>query len=945
MTDTTIGKGVVEVEMRDTGVEAGVARIEKSLDTLGVRAKAAGQTAADGVSQIPASTESAEKRIEASTRSIANAIQRQIAMLEAGNKTTSEYYTLLAQQRGVDPARLKPYLDQLDKANASQQQASRTSGEMSNAMRTLPAQFTDIATSLAGGQDPMLVFIQQGGQLKDMFGGAGPAAKAMGQYIMGLVTPYTAAAAAVALIGAGFVKAQKDSENFARSLLLSGNAAGATKDRLREIVAATRDAYGLDVGSVKDVTKSAVASGAFGPSTLKPAIEAMSMLQNLSGKTADEVVKDFSGMRAGAAKWAADYATQYGLISTTDLKHISDLERTQDTEAAMQETIKLVTVALRERLGVLESEKSVVTKITEGWGMLFATVGDKVGKAFATPTQKEKLGELKEQLKEAENSLLKLQTAAFTPEYVIQQRQKFVQSIRDEVAAQERAIAASEHKADADAKAADAMQRYKQAMSEMPQYQAANTDYESLIRQQNLQDKLALNELNLAALQGRRNAGLITETEYLKRQYDLRLANLKVQQDAAKTEMERQGDALKKATINGDLLDRMKALKSFEGARQQYNQTTYAIEAAKAEGSGDTTGLQGAQKVIDLTRQYGALAAQLDYVRKNGVQMADTLKQTTEYDLYNKNGALFGLDDKQKTKIMDLVKSISAMNQELKDKQALSEYEKRTKMIIAEAEAVGMSVAQKRELIAAQELENQGIRRGTPEFEAALKKRLAGQAALDDAQRSAERALSSSIEEYSRRATDGAAAVQSVFGTITKGMEDNLTQFFMTGKAGWKDFANSVVEQIVRIQMQKAIAGSLDAAKTTSIGQAISSFFASANGNAFVGGQPLTAFANGGAFTNTIAKGPTIAPMALFGEAGPEAIMPLARDSSGRLGVRSSSEGTQAVAVSVNVTNASSQPVSASASQPKWDGKQWVIGVVLEDLNRGGPIRQAIGRM
>lgn len=61
--------------------------------------------------------------------------------------------------------------------------------------------------------------------------------------------------------------------------------------------------------------------------------------------------------------------------------------------------------------------------------------------------------------------------------------------------------------------------------------------------------------------------------------------------------------------------------------------------------------------------------------------------------------------------------------------------------------------------------------------------------------------------------------------------------------------------------------------------------FPSAHGNAFDRGNVI-AFAAGG-----VVDGPTIAPMALFGEAGPEAIVPLKRGSDGNLGIASSGGG------------------------------------------------------
>ncbi len=53
------------------------------------------------------------------------------------------------------------------------QKAGISVGQYKAAMRTLPAQFTDIATQLAGGQIPAIL-LQQGGQVKDSFGGMIP---------------------------------------------------------------------------------------------------------------------------------------------------------------------------------------------------------------------------------------------------------------------------------------------------------------------------------------------------------------------------------------------------------------------------------------------------------------------------------------------------------------------------------------------------------------------------------------------------------------------------------------------------------------------------------------------------------------------------------------------------------------------------------------------------
>ena len=87
------------------------------------------------------------------------------------------------------------------------------------------AQFTDIFVSLQGGQNPMTVLLQQGGQLKDMFGGVGAAARAMGGYVLGLVNPFTVAGAAAATLGLAYYQGSQEADRYAESIIMTGNAA------------------------------------------------------------------------------------------------------------------------------------------------------------------------------------------------------------------------------------------------------------------------------------------------------------------------------------------------------------------------------------------------------------------------------------------------------------------------------------------------------------------------------------------------------------------------------------------------------------------------------------------------------------------------------------------------------------------------------------------------
>ncbi|MGT3185611.1 phage tail length tape measure family protein, partial [Yersinia enterocolitica] len=101
---------------------------------------------------------------------------REQAILQG--KTNAEILEYKAAQLGVS-AQASPFINKLKQQEAAFAKGAISAGQYRQAMRMLPAQITDITTSLVSGMPIWMVAIQQGGQIKDSFGGIGNAAKAM----------------------------------------------------------------------------------------------------------------------------------------------------------------------------------------------------------------------------------------------------------------------------------------------------------------------------------------------------------------------------------------------------------------------------------------------------------------------------------------------------------------------------------------------------------------------------------------------------------------------------------------------------------------------------------------------------------------------------------------------------------------------------------------------
>ncbi|EIY5150847.1 phage tail length tape measure family protein [Klebsiella variicola] len=140
--------------------------------------------------------------------------------------------------------------DALEKTQTQLGKTSQSAAQTANAMRMIPAQMTDIVVGLSTGQSPFMVLMQQGGQLKDMFGGIGPAIKGVGTYVMGLVNPYSVAAASVGLLTYAVYQNRQEIDAATKIATTFLGASGDVAERLALNMVAISDKTGQTIDEV-----------------------------------------------------------------------------------------------------------------------------------------------------------------------------------------------------------------------------------------------------------------------------------------------------------------------------------------------------------------------------------------------------------------------------------------------------------------------------------------------------------------------------------------------------------------------------------------------------------------------------------------------------------------------------------------------------------------------
>lgn len=307
-----------------------------------------------------------------------------------------------AEQLGVGAA-AEQYISRLHGVATAQGAAAMTAGQLAAANRMLPAQMSDIAVSLASGMPPWLVMIQQGGQLKDAYGGIGAAARAVGGEFVKLATnPVTLAVVALGALAAGAWSASESQHTLATAVAMSGSAAGVTASQLTDYANTAAAATGASAGAAVEAVAQITRSGAVVPEVMGVATEAALALNRAGGQAVEDTVKIFTKLGQDPLNAAVELDKSFGFLTAATYEQIKAAIDSGDKHRAAQIAQEAYAASAKAAAADIVSEMGLLQRAflatKDGaismWNAIAGAGASKQDKEISGLREKAELGEI-----------------------------------------------------------------------------------------------------------------------------------------------------------------------------------------------------------------------------------------------------------------------------------------------------------------------------------------------------------------------------------------------------------------------------------------------------------------------------------------------------------------------------------------------------------------------
>lgn len=883
--------------------------------------------------------------------------------------------------------------------------AGNTLKQDQQALRGLPAQFTDIVVSLQGGQAPLTVLLQQGGQIKDQFGGVIEAVKGVATGLLGLITPGTAAAAAIALIGYNAYQGSQEVNEFNKALAQSGGASGVSENqfvRLRDTLGVTTGNIGAAAEALTEIERSGKIAGESFDTVALAAIS----FNKATGQAIKETVDDFASLAKDPVNAVVTLDDKYKFLTASVLAQIDALQRNGDTAGAVALAQDTLAVAVQEsadkilpNLGYVDQAWKAIKESVLGVGDAIAGLG-----RLAAPQD-----ELRQLTELNEKQALQYRGSGRDPneDPIIKANNERIKQLRYLISLQDFGA-----KQEAEAE----QQRQKAVLAQNRQIAGARSVESPVERARRELDQAQKDQKTVVDNAAKTGQEVTTEQlqNYLK--YE---TTLKTRLNEA-IESEKNKNNPKGAPVDSRQVQEVKS--NLDLITNEYDNYYKKVTALGKNNVVSEAATIASQKAI-LEAQKNATLASYD-------QQIEAIK-TLQANKKNSSAQNISLDNqltKAETARLKASQDFTSKQEQLDERQ-IALTEKKRASIEAYQEALRQQVdnvvtSGDRAVAAVGRGDRQGnvneqlaeVDRQFARDQLSLEKQLSKGLDPDEytrklallkdthteltetiisnderlkvSQADWTNGLTRALENLEDSANNVAAAVDKGLTGAFNSAGDALGQFVVTGKLNFRDFATSVIADMAKIAAQQAASQALSGLFNLafSVGSA---YFGGTGANGFAAGSagaqssalgassagyssqyfPTTQakgggweggtqfFAQGGAFTNSIVSTPTAFGMSgnkrgVMGEAGPEAIVPLARASDGSLGVRMVGAGAPSTSGGVNVyVTISDSGTSTTTDAPAAQQFGQELGQFVEtkyrqllarDLADGGAIKQSI---
>lgn len=376
MAENTIKAGLDVTEIEYGAKKAGVA-----LRNIGKAAKDAGQQSAAGAAATAAGYDKAAKEAERLakkqervTQSIIQAAQREAAAREAGGRGTAAYFELLGRMRGGDMVRIEAVTEGLRRQEKQLKLNNISIGQYNNALRMAPAQFTDIFTQLAGGQNPFLVALQQGGQLRDSFGGFGNMFRGLAASINPATVAVGALAGGVVALGKAYYDGAEESKRFSAAVIFAGGSAGAASGKLMSIADSVGNATG-GWSEARSAILAFVESGSVAADNYGRFAESVVLQSKATGKSVEDLARVYEEIADDPLKAVVKFSRVYQTLNADvyeQARALIEQGRQQEAVALIQgkfaDESQQMSERVLENLGAIERGWNAVKKAaSEAW--------------------------------------------------------------------------------------------------------------------------------------------------------------------------------------------------------------------------------------------------------------------------------------------------------------------------------------------------------------------------------------------------------------------------------------------------------------------------------------------------------------------------------------------------------------------------------------------------